>query len=149
MRATNRLHAGLGQTEVLDLAFANQIADRAGDIFDRHIGIDAVLIEKIDTVGLEPFQLCLNHFADVRGMAVEAGLLAVLELESEFRGDDDAIANRRERLADEIFVRERPVGFGRVEERDAGIDSGADDRDAVLATRRLPVAEADPHASEA
>ena len=149
MGATNRLHAGLGQTEMPDLAFANQIADRARDVFDRHVRIDAMLIEQIDSVGLEPLQRCLGHVADVGGPAVEARLLAVLELEAELRGDDDLIANRSERLSDEFFVRERPVRFCGVEERHARVDRGAHDADAVLTTRRLPVAEADPHAPEA
>ena len=107
-----------------------------GDVFDRHVGIDPVLVEEIDAVGLEPLQRGFGHLADVLRPAVEAGLLAVLELEAELRRDDDLIANRPERFADELFVRERAVGFGRVEERDARVDGRADERDAVLATRR-------------
>ena len=56
VRAANRLHAGLGQTEVLDLALANQVLHRTRDVFDRHVRIDTVLIEEIDPVGPEPFQ---------------------------------------------------------------------------------------------
>ena len=98
---------------------------------------------------LSRFSDSLGHLADVRGPAVEADRLAVLELEAELRGDDDSIANGAERFADELFVGERPVRFCGVEERHAGVDRGADDADAVLATRGLPVAEADPHAPEA
>ena len=96
-------------------------------------GIDAVLIEEIDPIGLEPLQRGVGDLADVRRPAVESRLLAVFELEPELRRDDDLIANRRERFADELFVGERPVRFGGVEERDATINGGADDRDAVLA----------------
>ena len=43
--AADRLRAGFGEAEVLDLAFLNQLLHRAGDVFDRHVRIDAVLIE--------------------------------------------------------------------------------------------------------
>ena len=55
MRAANRLHAGLGQAEVLDLAFLNQVLHRSGDVFDRDVGIDAVLIEEVDASILSRF----------------------------------------------------------------------------------------------
>ena len=119
MGATNRLHAGFGQTEMLDFAFANQIADRAGDVFDRHVRIDAMLVEEVDAVGLEPRERGFSHLADVRGTAVEACLFAVLEFEAELGRNRHLIAERAQRLADQFFVRERPVRFGRVEERHA------------------------------
>ena len=55
------------------------------------------------------------------GPAVEAGLLAVLELEAELRRDHHLIAHGLERFADELFVRERPVRFGGIEERHATV----------------------------
>ena len=132
--AANRLHARLRQPEVFDLAFADQVLDRARDVLDRHVGIDAVLIEEIDPIGLEPLQRRVGDLADVRRPAVQPRLLAAFELEAELRRDHDLIANRRERFADELFVRERPVDFGRIEERDAAIDGRTNDRDAVFAS---------------
>ena len=85
----------------------------------------------------------------MRRSAVQPRLLPAFELEPELRRDDDLIANGRQRFADEFLVRERPIRFGRVEERDAGIDGCPNDRDAVFATRRLSVAEANAHAAEA
>ena len=76
MRAADRLHARFRQTEVLDLAFANQVLDRARDVLDRHVGIDAVLIEQIDPIGLEPLQRRVGDLADVRRPAVQPRLLA-------------------------------------------------------------------------
>jgi hypothetical protein len=46
--AADGFSAGFGEAEVLDLAFLDQVLDGAGDIFDGHVGIDAVLVEKID-----------------------------------------------------------------------------------------------------
>ena len=36
---------GFGQAEVLDLAFLDQLLHRAGHVLDRHVRVDAVLIE--------------------------------------------------------------------------------------------------------
>jgi hypothetical protein len=61
---------------------------------------------------------------------------------------DFGIAERPKRLADELFVREWPVRFGGIEERDPAVDGGANGRDAFLAARRLSVTEANAHAPE-
>ena len=56
MRAPDRLNARLGKPEVLDLAFLDQVPHRAGDVFDRYVGVDAVLVEEIDGVDIEPLE---------------------------------------------------------------------------------------------
>ena len=38
------------------LSFGNEFAHRAGDLFDRHLGIDAMLVEEVDHVGTQPPQ---------------------------------------------------------------------------------------------
>ena len=48
VRAADRLHARLRQAEVLDLALADQLLHRARDVLDRHVRIDAVLVEEVD-----------------------------------------------------------------------------------------------------
>ena len=148
VRAADRLHARLGQTEVSDLAARDQILDRAGDLLDRHGRIDAVLVEQIDPIGLEPLQRRVGHFLDVRGPAIEPCLLAVFESEAELRRDHDLIADGRERLADELFVGERSVHLSGVEEGDAALHRRADQRDAGLPVDGLAVAEVQPHAAE-
>jgi len=55
--ATNSVRTGLRKAEVLDLAGLNQFFHCACDILDWHIWIDTVLIEKINDVGLETFEL--------------------------------------------------------------------------------------------
>ena len=145
----DRLHARFGQTEVLHLAFANQVLDRTGDVLDRHVGIDTVLVEQIDAVRPEALQRRLGYLADVLGPAVETSLLPVLEPEPELRRNDDLIPNGRERFADDLFVRERAVHLCRVEEGDAAVDRRADHRDALFTAGGRSVAEADAHAPEA
>ena len=63
VRAADRLHAGLGQAEVLDLALADQFLHRAGHVLDRHVRIDAVLVEQVDAVGPQPLERRLDHLA--------------------------------------------------------------------------------------
>ena len=103
MRAANGLHAGLRQAEVPDLPFLNQVLHGSGDVFDRDVRVDAVLVEEVDPSIVEPLERRLGDLSDVRGPAVQAGLLAALELEPELRGDDHLIANRCQRLADELL----------------------------------------------
>ena len=43
--------AGLGQAEVPDLAGRDELLDRAGDVLDGHLRVDAVLVEQVDDVG--------------------------------------------------------------------------------------------------
>jgi hypothetical protein len=48
--------AGLGEAKVLDLALVDQLLDGAGDLLDRDVGIDPVLVEQVDAVGAKPLQ---------------------------------------------------------------------------------------------
>src|SRR5579884_3858169 len=54
--ATDGLYASLGKAEVLDLAFLDKFLHGSGDVFDGHIRIDAVLIEKIDHISLQALE---------------------------------------------------------------------------------------------
>ena len=105
----------------------------AGDVFDGHVRVDAVLVVEVDVVGAQPAQRALDGAADARRVAAQAaGRDAVLvEREPELGGDDDVVAVRLEGFADDVLVGERPVDLGGVEERDAELDGAADDGDAV------------------
>ena len=70
-------------------------------------------------------------------------------LEAELGGDHDLLAERRERFADQLFVGERAVDLGGVEEGDAALDGGADQRDTLLLLDGRAIAEAQAHAAEA
>jgi hypothetical protein len=67
------------------------------------------------------------------------------------RNEADAhlFAERRERRADVLLVRERTVRLGGVEEGDAALDGGADDRNCFGAVGRRPIAVVQPHAAVA
>jgi hypothetical protein len=148
VRAANRLRAGFRQAEMSDLAFADEVFHRAGDVLDRHVRIHAMLVEEIDAVGPQPLQRGIGDLADMRRPAVEAGLFPVLDPEAELGRDDDLIAHGSERLAYQLFVDERPVNLSRVEEGDAVADGLPDDGTALGGAGRRAVAVADPHAAE-
>ena len=48
MRAADVLYAGFGKPEMPNLAFLDQLLDRPGNIFDRHVGVDPVLVQQVD-----------------------------------------------------------------------------------------------------
>ena len=82
--------------------------------------------------------------------AGDAGLLAVLvEGEPELGGDDDVVAHRLQRLADQLLVVEGAVDLGGVEEGDAAVDRGAEERDHLVARRSRAERLAHAHAAEA
>src|SRR6476660_4964378 len=67
MGTVQRLDARLGHAEMLDLAFGDQVADGAGDIFDRHVGIDARLVQQIDDLNTQSLQRSLGGLRMVSG----------------------------------------------------------------------------------
>src|ERR1043166_2547050 len=102
-----------------------------------------MLIEQIDVIGLEPLQRSFNSLANV--LAIESSHLAVFDLPSELRGDDDLVALPAQRASDQLFVLVRPVNFGRVEEIDPQLQRAIDGRQRLLLIRR-PIRLAHPHA---
>jgi hypothetical protein len=130
VRATNRLDAGFGEAEVPDLALLNEVLHGSGDIFNRHVGVDAVLIEEVDDIGLKSFQRGLGDLADVLRLAIDSSQWPLgfgIDFESELGGDHDLITEGNEGLADQFLVGERAVSFGGIEECDTSFESGADE----------------------
>ncbi len=110
-----------------------------------------MLVEQVDALGLEPLQRRIGDGADVFGPAVHAALLAGLGIdrEAELGGNLDLLANRRQRIADQLLVRERSIDLRGVEKGHPSLDRGPDQRNALLLVEGLAIAEIDPHASEA
>ena len=72
VRGADRRGGRLGQPEVLDLALGDQFADRAGDVLDRHVRVDAVLVEQVDRVDAQS----LRETPRRRGGSARAGCSA-------------------------------------------------------------------------
>ena len=56
MSAPYRLRACFRKSEVLHFALLNQILHRSGHIFDRHVGVDAVLVIEINRIDPQALQ---------------------------------------------------------------------------------------------
>ncbi len=132
VRTADGLGGRLGQSEVCHFPRVAQLLHGSGDILDRDVRVDPVLIEEIDALGLQARQHGVHDFADVFRATIEtAGALAGLRVDvpAELRRNHHAVSDRRERLADECFVRKRSVRLGGVEEGDAAIESRANEID--------------------
>jgi hypothetical protein len=147
MGAPDRLHACFGKAEVLDLAFLDQLLHRGGNVFDRHVRINAVLIEEIDAVGLQALERGLGDLPDVLRPAVKARL-CVSGFEAELGGDHDLITEWGEGFADELLVGERTVSFRGIEEGDATLDGRLNKSDPLLLVGSRTVAKAQSHAAQ-
>jgi hypothetical protein len=74
---------------VVDLARFDQLLDGAGDVLDRDVWVDAVLVEQVDGVGPEATQGTV-HGTDAVRPAADTGLLAdLVERDAELGGEDD------------------------------------------------------------
>jgi hypothetical protein len=130
-----------------DLALPDQLLNGAGDILDRHVRIDAVLVEEIDVIGLETLQRGLGHLPDALRATVEArGRVAALK--AEFGRDDHLIAERGQGFAHEFLVRKWTVRLGSVEEGDVALNGRPDQRNSLVLADRWTIGEAQAHAAE-
>jgi hypothetical protein len=148
---TDRLHAGFREAEVLDLAFLDEVLHRSRHVFDRHVRVDAVLIEHIDRIDPEAPERALGDLLDVLRPAIQANPprpALGIEFEPELGGDHHLSAERSEGFAHKFFVRERAVDFGGVEEGDAAIDGRPKECDHLLLVCRRAVRKAHSHAAE-
>ena len=98
-------------------------------------------------VGSKSRQRFLNHFSDVIGLTIKCATILVIE--AEFACDRDFIADRRERFSHKLFVRERALDLGCIEECDALFMGRPDDVDALIFGRGGSVVGADAHAAKA
>ncbi len=133
---------------MLHLALLDQLFHRPGDLLHGHVGVDAVLVEKVDPVGPQARQRRVRHGPDAFGPTVLAEPGTAL-LKAELGGDHHLVADGLQRLADHLLVDERAIGLGGVEEGDAPLEGCADQPDRVLLLLGRPVAEAQAHAAQA
>ena len=62
----------LGQAKVSHFAFLHQVGHGAYRIFDRHLRIDAVLVEQVDIVGAKAPQRGVGGFFHVLRTAIDS-----------------------------------------------------------------------------
>ena len=132
---------------MLHLPFANEFLDRRRHLLDGHIGIDSVLVEQVDMVGLQSRERFVNHFPNAFGATVQTAERKAV-LEAEFGGDDYLVADWAQGFTEQLFVGERSIGLGRIEEGHALIKSRADQLDRLIFVHGGTESEAHAHAAE-
>src|SRR6202011_2383307 len=120
VRAANRFRASLGQTEKTHLAFAHQFLPRPEGFFNGRVGIDAMLIIKIDNFDIEPAQTPFARFANIIRFTANAAKLRLdwISQDSKLRRDDHLFAMTFNPATDQLFVRVWPVHVGGIEKGD-------------------------------
>ena len=89
-----------------------------------------MLIVEIDVIDAQPLQRGVACSAYVFGLPVGADPAPVVApLIAELRGHDDLVAASADRLPHQLFVRERTVHVGRIEEVDAQVERALNRRD--------------------
>ena len=153
VRAPDRLRRCLAEAEVPHLALLDELRHRAHRLLDRHVGVDAVLVEEVDVVGAEPLERPFDRAADVVGGAVErtdrrhvAGR-RVVHPAGELGRDHVLVAPALDRAADQLLVGQRAVQLRGVEEVDPELQRPLDRRDRLVLVGRA-VEGRHAHASE-
>ena len=72
LRASDRVRCGFRQAEVADLAGPDKVGHRPNGLLDGSVGIDPVLIVKVDKVDTQPVQRCIAGRAHMIGLSVDA-----------------------------------------------------------------------------
>ena len=102
--------------------------------------VDAVLVVEVDVVDAEALQDASHAARTYSGLPLipRASRVRRLAHDAELRREHDLVAPARERAADELLVRERPVHVGGVEEVDAELERAMDRRDRLRRRRAAP-----------
>src|SRR5213075_3180350 len=102
-----------GQAKETDLPLLLEAVHFADCVLDRHVGIDAVLVIKVDDLDAEALQARLARRADIFRVAPDAEELAVRPAYvAELGGEEDFVAPVPDGLADQLLVLERSVHVG-------------------------------------
>ena len=139
---------------MFDLALPDQFLYRSSHIFDRHIRIDAVLIEEIDDIGPESLERGLGHLFDVFRATVQDRPATLhppwidVGIETELGGDHHPVSQRGKRFTDQFLICERAVDLRRIEEGDAAFHGCPEKRNHLLPVFGRTIRKTHPHAAE-
>src|SRR5205809_5369731 len=112
MSTSNSLNTRFGKSPMQNLSLIHKIFDRARNILDRNLRIDAMLIQKIDAVRPQSLQRVLNDELDMVGFAVqprESLPCLLIDVPSVLRCDPNLITKRLYGLAEDPLVLPGPV----------------------------------------
>src|SRR6266567_4618453 len=151
MRASDTIGAGFGQSEITQLAGANQLRHRAYGFFDRRLRIDPMLIIEIDAINAEPAQARFAGLLHILRFPVNPAKTWRIRVaqDSELCRDNNAMAFAANSASEKLLIRVRTINVGGIEESnpkvDCAIDGGERFRIVVMAIkfRHAHTAESD------
>ncbi len=116
----------------MDLPLPDQLGHGPHRVLDGHIGIDAVLVVKVDLLDAQPLEGSIAALANVFGPSVDAHKAAVrTPYVAELRGQEDLAAAIPDRLPHEDLVLALAVNVGRVQEIDPQFQRAVDRGDGL------------------
>src|SRR5206468_10189063 len=72
MSPMDRLCSCFGQAKVLHFTLLDQFLHRPSDVFDRHVRINAMLVEQIDGIDFESLERRIGDLFDMLRSAIQA-----------------------------------------------------------------------------
>src|SRR5215469_11962035 len=130
------------------LPLLNKLFDGSRNVFDGNLVINAMLVEQVDDISFESLQRSLCDLLDMLWTTVQPSLFPVLNVESKLRRDRNILSKWCECFSDQFLIRERAVNLRCIEESDAALHGGTNERDALLPLHGRPVSKAQSHAAE-
>ena len=107
-----------------------------------------MLVKQVNRLGFEPFERGFDNLFDVPRLTVQTALLGAVTIEPEFGGDDHLSAKRSEGFAHKLFICERTIDLGGVEESHAVFDGRSNQGDHLLPISSRTIAKAHAHAAK-
>ena len=108
------------------LPAAHERVERAERLLERRRLVGEVQLVEVDAIGAEPAQRVVARPGDVR--RARATLALVVDRAAELGGDQRFVAPTGEGPAEELLAERSAVDVGGVEQRDARVERGVDDR---------------------
>ncbi len=127
VRLLDHLRGEVRRADSAHRSFLDELVERAERLLERRDAVGAVVLVEVDPVGLQPAQRGLDRLPDV-GAGAASGL-AVAQVISELRREDDLVTPSGERAADDLLAA-APVAVDvrGVEEGDVRVERGVDHR---------------------
>src|SRR4051794_7490080 len=133
MRPSDRVRAGLGQSNLAHKACFDEIRDCSDCLLDWHRGINARGLIEIDVVRIEAFQGISKKVLDASRASVNTNESASRVTQSaKLHGDECILPMAVQRSAQQVFVVTHTVKVACVEEGNTGFERGLYRRDAFL-----------------
>src|SRR6185312_1252151 len=121
--ASYRFLACFRESEKASLASVHEVGHRAHDVLDGHGGIDAMLIQKVYVIGLQPAQRAFHCFTDVHWPAIETALLPRLpDAPPELGRDGRLVPFPLQSATEQLLVGERTIHLCGIQKRDADLE---------------------------